>query len=177
VLNPELLGGDATSFVDATTRSGVAYTYVPAAVKENGDQVLSIPVVVRPKPLAFELEPNVPNPFNPSTRIAFKLPEAERAIMRLYDVRGAHVATVVDSRLSAGRHLVDWNGVDDGGAPAASAPRSSDSYAGTLDRTGRIGDDRVRRRAREWARSAFSHRNRPDRLRPQIEPRKQIGAS
>jgi hypothetical protein len=110
----------ATSFVDATAKPGLAYTYMLAAVKENGDEVLSMPIVVITAPLAFELEPNAPNPFNPSTRIAFTLPEAERAVVRVYDVRGAHVATVLDSRLSAGRHHVQWNGVDDAGTPVAS---------------------------------------------------------
>jgi hypothetical protein len=120
VLNDALLAPGATSFVDATAKPGLAYTYMLAAVKENGDEVLSVPIVVITTPLAFELEPNAPNPFNPSTRIAFTLPEAERAVVRVYDVRGAHVATVLDSRLNPGRHHVQWNGVDDTGTPVAS---------------------------------------------------------
>jgi hypothetical protein len=120
VLNDALLPSDATTFVDVSARSGVAYTYVLAAVKEDGDEVRSIPVVAMMAPLSFDLEPNVPNPFNPSTRIGFTLPEAERAILRVYDVRGAHVATVLDSPLGPGRHHVDWRGVDDAGTPVAS---------------------------------------------------------
>ena len=120
VVNDALLPSSATSFVDASARPGVAYTYVLAAVKENGDEVRSIPIVATMAPLTFDLEPNVPNPFNPSTRIGFSLPEAQRAIVRIYDVRGAHVATVLDSRLGAGRHHVDWNGIDDAGTPVAS---------------------------------------------------------
>ncbi len=120
VLNDDLVPADATSFVDAMARPGVAYTYVLAAVKENGGEVRSIPAVASMEPLALELEPNVPNPFNPTTRIGFTLPSEDRAVVRVYDVRGAHVATVLDARLDAGRHLVDWNGVDDAGAPVAS---------------------------------------------------------
>jgi hypothetical protein len=119
-LTNELLPPDVTSFVDMTAEPGVAYTYMVAAVKENGDQVQSIPIIVATAPLSFDLLPNVPNPFNPSTRIAFTLPEAERAVVRVYDVRGARVATLLDSRLGAGRHEVDWNGVDDGGTRVAS---------------------------------------------------------
>jgi flagellar hook assembly protein FlgD len=115
-----MLPPDATSFVDVTAEPGVAYTYMIAAVKENGDHVLSMPIVVTTRALTFELEPNVPNPFNPSTRIAFTLPAAERAIVRIYDVRGARVATLLDSRLGAGRHEVDWDGVDEAGARVAS---------------------------------------------------------
>jgi len=120
VVNDALLPGNATSFVDPTARPGVAYTYVLAAVKENDDEVRSIPIVVTLTPLTLNLEHNVPNPFNPTTRIGFTLPEGQRAILRVYDVRGAHVATVLDSPLGAGRHHVDWNGVDDGGTPVAS---------------------------------------------------------
>lgn len=120
VLNDDLLAAGATSFVDATAKPGLAYTYMLAAVKENGDEVLSMPIVVMTAPLSFQLEPNAPNPFNPSTRIAFTLPEGERAVVRVYDVRGAHVATVLDSRLNAGWHHVQWNGVDDAGSPVAS---------------------------------------------------------
>ncbi|HXV12924.1 MAG TPA: FlgD immunoglobulin-like domain containing protein [Candidatus Krumholzibacteria bacterium] len=120
VLNDALLPSDATSFVDASVRGGVAYTYVLAAVKENGEEVFSIPVVAMVAPLSFDLEPNVPNPFNPTTRIGFTLPESARAILRIYDVRGSHVATVLDSPLGAGRHHVEWNGVDDAGTPVAS---------------------------------------------------------
>lgn len=120
IVSDGVLPSNETSFVDATARPGVSYTYVLAAIKENGDEVRSIPVVVTTPALTFELEHNIPNPFNPSTRIGFTLTEAERAIVRVYDVRGAHVTTLLDSRLSAGRHQVEWSGVDDGGTPVAS---------------------------------------------------------
>ncbi len=120
VLNDALLPSDAVSYIDATARPGVAYTYVLAAVKENGEEVRSIPIVVTTAALSFGLEPNVPNPFNPTTRIGFTLSASERAILRVYDVRGARVATVLDARLGAGRYHVDWNGVDDAGRPVAS---------------------------------------------------------
>ena len=120
LLNDDLLPAEETTFVDATVRPGVAYTYLLAAVMENGDEVLSMPIVVATAPLSFNLEPNAPNPFNPSTRIAFTLTESERAVVRVYDVLGAHVATVLDSRLTAGRHHVTWDGANDAGAPVAS---------------------------------------------------------
>jgi FlgD Ig-like domain len=119
-LTLEPLPPDATSYVDVTAEPGVAYTYILAAIRENGDLVFSMPIIVATKSLSFELEPNMPNPFNPSTRIGFTLSEAERAIVRIYDVRGSHVATLLDSRLGAGRHHVDWDGLDDAGTRVAS---------------------------------------------------------
>ncbi len=114
------LPGHADSFIDVTARPGIAYTYVLAAIKANGEEVISIPAIASMMPLTLELEPNVPNPFNPTTQIGFTLPEAESAILRIYDVRGAHVSTVLDARLEPGRHHVEWNGLDDTGNPVAS---------------------------------------------------------
>ena len=59
-----------------------------------------------PLPLRYELEQNHPNPFNPTTTIAFALPEAGRAALVLHDVRGRKVRTLVDSDLPAGNHVV-----------------------------------------------------------------------
>lgn len=72
-----------------------------------------------PRP-RFALEPNSPNPFNPSTSIAFEVPAAGRAALRIYSVRGNLVRTLVDERLAAGGYRVRWDGRDDHGRAAAS---------------------------------------------------------
>jgi hypothetical protein len=61
------------------------------------------------------LERNRPNPFNPTTAIAFEIPRAGRATLRVYSVQGALVRTLVDAPLPAGRHTVTWDGRDDEG--------------------------------------------------------------
>ena len=62
-----------------------------------------------------------PNPFNPVTEIRFDLPRDGRVQLRVFDVRGAVVRTLLDAELPAGRdHAVRWNGLDDRGAAAAS---------------------------------------------------------
>ncbi|HOX26165.1 MAG TPA: FlgD immunoglobulin-like domain containing protein [Candidatus Krumholzibacteria bacterium] len=66
------------------------------------------------------LAQNTPNPFNPSTTIAFTLPHGGRVSLRVFDVRGRLVRTLVDGERAAGAHAVDWNGRDDRGAQAAS---------------------------------------------------------
>ena len=114
------LPADATGFVDTEAQPGVAYTYVLGAVKESGEEVRSIPVVVAMAPLSFELEPNFPNPFNPQTRIGFALAEPERAVVAIFDVRGARVTTLVDAHLRPGRYSIDWHGTDAAGLRVAS---------------------------------------------------------
>jgi hypothetical protein len=78
------------------------------------------PTPVTPTVPALSLDQNYPNPFNPSTRIPFTLESADRVLLRIYDVRGAHVATVFDGNLGLGRHSFEWSGRDDAGQPVAS---------------------------------------------------------
>ncbi len=66
------------------------------------------------------LEQNIPNPFNPTTQIPFTLAQAGEVSVRIYDVRGALVATPHSGELGAGRHRVDWDGRDSNGRPVAS---------------------------------------------------------
>ncbi|MFN0149589.1 MAG: FlgD immunoglobulin-like domain containing protein [bacterium] len=61
-----------------------------------------------------------PNPFNPSTQIAFTLDVAAPVELRIYDSAGALVRTLVDRPQTAGNHAVEWNGADDSGRPVAS---------------------------------------------------------
>ncbi|MDD3643636.1 MAG: M1 family aminopeptidase [Candidatus Krumholzibacteria bacterium] len=68
---------------------------------------------------AFLLQ-NYPNPFNPSTTISFGLDAPCRATLRVYDARGALVATLVDGTLGEGIHRTRWDGTDESGDPVAS---------------------------------------------------------
>jgi len=71
-------------------------------------------------PRNVELARNVPNPFNPSTEIAFALPRNGLVSLRIFDLAGRVVRTLVDEQLAAGAHAVTWHGLDDKGAQAAS---------------------------------------------------------
>lgn len=68
----------------------------------------------------LELAQNAPNPFNPATTIGFTVPQAGPVTLRVYDVRGRQVRTLVDEPKLAGSHSVTWDGRDDGGAEVAS---------------------------------------------------------
>jgi hypothetical protein len=52
------------------------------------------------------LRQNVPNPFNPETRISFTLPQDTHVSIRVYNLLGAEVATVIDEPRGAGDHQV-----------------------------------------------------------------------
>ena len=68
------------------------------------------------QPLAFQLEQNYPNPFNPSTKIRYSIPnvtlsgvEGSRVQLKVYDVLGNEVATLVNEEKPAGSYEVDFN--------------------------------------------------------------------
>jgi hypothetical protein len=72
-------------------------------------------------PATARLEQNFPNPFNPETTIRFSVPlPGTRVSLKIYDVAGRHVATLIDGERSAGFRTASWNGKDDRGTDAAS---------------------------------------------------------
>ena len=60
-------------------------------------------------PTKFELEQNYPNPFNPSTRIEYSVPSSEFVSLKIYDILGNEVATLVNEQKSAGNYEVKFN--------------------------------------------------------------------
>ncbi len=81
--------------------------------------------------IAFEFRQNHPNPFNPSTRLSFAIPEKAYVRLRLYDLAGRHVRTLVDSEKTPGWHEVGWDGTNVQGVPVASGVYFCRLEAGT----------------------------------------------
>ena len=69
--------------------------------------------------LVFRLQGNTPNPFRSATAIAFSLARNENVSMRIYDLAGRLVRTVLSQPLGPGRHQVMWNARDDDGRRVA----------------------------------------------------------
>lgn len=71
-------------------------------------------------PVAYRLHPNVPNPFNPRTTIAYDLPAASDVKLSIYDVSGALVRELERGPRPAGRFTTMWEGKDSAGREVAS---------------------------------------------------------
>jgi hypothetical protein len=75
----------------------------------DGDDALAAAKGNSLLPNDYDLLQNYPNPFNPSTVISFALPSASDVSLRIYNVLGQEVATLVDGRMEAGNYQIEWN--------------------------------------------------------------------
>ena len=88
-------------------------TRIPAAKR-------SAPALVQSLPAEQNLAPNYPNPFNASTHIAYRLPQATDVRLTVFDALGRQVRQLVQQSQPAGEYEVVWNGRDDDGRAVAS---------------------------------------------------------
>ncbi len=107
-------------FIDNDVQGG-NYAYRLKQIDTNGDfsfsQVLNVEVT---SPTAFQLSQNYPNPFNPSTAINYSIKEAGRVELKIYDLLGKEVRTLVDQHRMAGEYSALWDSKDDFGKQAVS---------------------------------------------------------
>jgi len=73
---------------------------------------LTVTTTAKALPEEFTLNPNYPNPFNPQTNISFALPIDSRVSLKIYNLSGQLVKTLLDNNLSAGTYTVTWDGTN-----------------------------------------------------------------
>ena len=61
-------------------------------------------------PIAYTLHQNYPNPFNPITTIQFSLPQSDMVSMKVYDLNGRLVETLLNDFYTMGKHTITWDG-------------------------------------------------------------------
>ncbi len=71
-------------------------------------------------PTTYNLLPNYPNPFNPTTFIQYELPEESNVTIRIFDIQGREVCTLVNGKQNIGRHTIMWDGKDNLGSQVTS---------------------------------------------------------
>ncbi len=93
---------------------------------------------LRPLPDAHGLDRNAPNPFNPSTVIGFRLPEAGRVRLVVYNLLGQEVRVLVNEKMEAGYFTMTWDGTDELGRRVASGVYIYRMKAGAFSATRRM---------------------------------------
>ena len=78
-----------------------------------------LPAALSAVPERFELGPNYPNPFNPSTVIPYQLPASTHVRLEVFNTLGQLVATLVDGVRPAGHHTARWDATDGAGRAVA----------------------------------------------------------
>ncbi len=79
-------------------------------MENMNDYLVSIHDPVNPLPQGVSLHPNYPNPFNPSTTIRYELKQASKVTLKIYNLLGQEVRTLVNAQKSSGIHSVIWDG-------------------------------------------------------------------
>ncbi|RMH66144.1 MAG: T9SS C-terminal target domain-containing protein [Calditrichaeota bacterium] len=105
---------------------------------ESANAIDNTPVV---QPLSFKLYSAYPNPFNPSTTLAFDIPAdmaGERVSLAVYNVLGQQMTMLVDKPLSAGHYAMTWNGLTSRGMQAPTGVYFAILKAGGQQKTTRL---------------------------------------
>jgi len=109
-----------SAFVDTTAARGSSYYYRlsininDSILAQSYPIMLTVPISTTSVPIAntpyrFHLADNYPNPFNPATTIVFSIPSRSFVRLKIYDVLGRDVATLLSGELAAGEYSRQWN--------------------------------------------------------------------
>ncbi len=100
-------------------------------------QVLTgiMPVSGAGVPSKFEMSQNYPNPFNPTTKFEFSLPKQAIVMVKIFDIAGREVKTLLNEKMSPGKYKVDWNSTDNSGRNVSSGVYFYRIVAGSFTET------------------------------------------
>ena len=93
LLQAQYLGGNGRGDVS------VSLTNINISVKEITAEI----------PTKYDLAQNYPNPFNPTTNVRFSMCNVQFVTLKIFDMLGREVATLVNEELAPGSYSVDWN--------------------------------------------------------------------
>ena len=102
---------ECDNYLDLLHKKGVGTNQLSEinVVGDGKDLITSVnPKVSTKKPAHFKLCANYPNPFNPSTMIVFYLPKDEYVTVKIYDIAGRAIETLIDGQVPSGEHRLQW---------------------------------------------------------------------
>ena len=103
-----MLAGDYQGWIQIVSNdTGLSAIIVPVNLRVTGTVILNSPAEKMVK--HYALRQNYPNPFNPVTTINFNLPKISKVTLKVYNILGEEVATLLSASLLSGSHSVEWN--------------------------------------------------------------------
>jgi hypothetical protein len=103
-------------YIDASVKDGKTYYYQLSDLDYNGNEIFHEPIKINVSlPKRFELDQNYPNPFNPETTISYQLSHSGYCYLKIFNLQGQLVRTLVSENQESGRYSVVWDGRDDNG--------------------------------------------------------------
>lgn len=117
---------------DGGTTSGIEFKLVEGSLE---DVMVDVETRTTALPEHFEVHPNYPNPFNPSTTLAFDLPATGRVEVVIFNGIGRQVRVLQQGILPAGQHRLQWDGLSDRGEMAPSGLYFARFRSGATQRT------------------------------------------
>ncbi len=139
-----VVNGTRISYTDQVADANKIYYYVVTAFdklhneSEPSNQASTVPVLVAGTgeiPQKFELYQNYPNPFNLETTIEYEVPFDSWVILKIYNVLGQEVKTLVEDFKGIGKHRVIWDGRNEKGQVVTSGVYFCRMIAGTFTKS------------------------------------------
>jgi hypothetical protein len=107
-------GGSRYAWTDDAVLNGTTYVYTLTSIDNNGDRhilrtINATPVSAGLVITDYALRQNYPNPFNPTTEISYDMKEAGAMTLKVYNLMGQTIATLVNGNVAQGRHVVTFD--------------------------------------------------------------------
>jgi hypothetical protein len=140
------IGGNgpvATLSFRRSAESGLSVRITSADARDVDNEVLTLEfdggASIDPgMPVMFALRGNSPNPFAGSTEIRFDVPRDAAVSLRIYNIHGQVVATLVDGSVAAGRHTETWDGLDSQGRKVSAGVYFCEMQSGSFVATSKL---------------------------------------
>jgi 3-phytase len=97
------------TFIDKQLEGGSKFQYRLKQIDNDGQFEYSDIIEVEVIPYKYDLSQNYPNPFNPSTKIKYQIPDINFVTLKVYDVLGNEIETLVDEEKQIGYHNIEFN--------------------------------------------------------------------
>ncbi len=107
--NPNLSVFETTTFVGAFGNVNWTAGWANFNPKSYTPSPVGIQTISTAVPAAFRMNQNYPNPFNPSTKINFALPKSSYVSLKVFDITGREVASLINENLNVGTYEYEFN--------------------------------------------------------------------